>query len=66
MTTSVADIFDLLEDIPPGAWVAVSEREHKILAYGIDSRAVLDEARAKGEELPLILRKPELNLALFL
>lgn len=66
MATSVADIYRLLTDIPAGAWVAVSEREHRVLAYGADSKAVLKEARDQGEELPLILRKPDQNISLFL
>ena len=66
MATSIAEIYGLLTGIPDGAWVAVSEREHRVLAYGTDSKTVLKEAREQGEELPLILRKPDQNISLFL
>jgi len=66
MATEIADIDDLVEGIPPGAWVAISEKLHKVLAYGIDLRAVLDEAHQMGEELPLIVRLPEQSLSWFL
>ncbi|MGD0292862.1 MAG: hypothetical protein ABSB30_03320 [Terracidiphilus sp.] len=66
MDTTVADIFDLLKGIPPGAWVAISERQHKTLAYGVDAQAVLNEAQQKGEKLPLMVRVPEQNQAMFL
>ena len=66
MAASVADLYALLEGIPSGAWVAVSVEHHKVLAYGIDSDAVLLEAREKGEERPLLMRVPELNIAMAL
>jgi len=56
MSTLVANLADLLKDIPAGAWVAISEQEHKTIAYGADARTVLVEARGKGERLPLMLR----------
>lgn len=65
MPATVADILDLLKDIPPGAWVAISERQHKTLAYGVDAQAVFNEALQKGEKLPLMVRVPDQNLAMF-
>jgi hypothetical protein len=62
----VEEIYDLIEEVLPGAWVAGSEREHRVLAYCVDSKSVLDKARAQGDKLPLILREPALNLELFL
>lgn len=66
MATAVADLAGLLQDIPAGAWVAISERENKVVAYGVDAQAVLSEAQAKGEEQPLIVRVPEQARSLFL
>ncbi len=66
MPTEIADIDDLVEGIPPGAWVAISEKLHKVLAYGIDLPTIVDEARAQGEECPLVVRVPEQSVALFL
>ncbi len=66
MATKVLDVTDITEGIPPGAWVAISEKLHKVLAYGIDLSAVVEKARGLGEDLPLIVRVPEESLALFL
>ena len=66
MATTIADLSDLLKDIPAGAWVAISERLHKAIAFGVDAQAVLDEARKQGEKLPLMVRVPDQNSAMFL
>jgi len=66
MAATVADIFELLKGIPPGAWVAISERQHVALAYGVDAQSVFNEALEKGEKLPLMVRVPDRNLAMFL
>jgi hypothetical protein len=66
MAAAVADILGLLKGVPPGAWAAISERQNTVLAYGVDPQAVLNEAREKGEECPLIVRVPDQDLAMFL
>jgi hypothetical protein len=66
MATTVADLSGLLKGIPAGVWAAISEQQHKVIAFGADPQAVLGEARKKGEKLPLIVRVPEQNLAMFL
>jgi hypothetical protein len=66
MTTTVADLAGLLKEIPPGAWVAISEEKHSVIAYGADAQAVFSEAKEKGEEQPLIVRVPEQATAMFL
>jgi hypothetical protein len=66
MATTVADLPGLLEGIPAGAWVAISESQNKVLAYGADLQAAHDEALQKGEQMPLMVRVPEQNLAMFL
>jgi hypothetical protein len=66
MPATVADLPELLKGIPPGVWVAISESQNKALAYGVDPLAVLDEAQQKGEKLPLMVRVPDQNMAMFL
>jgi hypothetical protein len=66
MATTAANIPELLDGIPPGAWVAISVGQHKVVAFGADAQAVLTEAREKGEQVPLIVRVPEQNVAMFL
>jgi hypothetical protein len=66
MATTVTDLPELLKGIPPGVWVAISESQNKVLAYGADIQAAHDEAQQKGEQLPLMVRVPEQNMAMFL
>jgi hypothetical protein len=65
MATVVADLAGLLKGIPAGAWVAISEKRHEVLAYGPDAPAVLSEAQEKGEEQPLIVRVPDQATSMF-
>jgi hypothetical protein len=65
MATTVADLTELLKGIPAGAWVAISERQNKTLAYGVDPQAVFNQAIEQGEKLPLMVRVPDQNLAMF-
>jgi len=66
MATAVVDFTGLLKGIPSGAWVAISERQHKVMAYGADAQAVLSESQEKGEGRPLIVRVPDQEAAMFL
>jgi hypothetical protein len=66
MAATIADLSELLKDIPAGAWVAISEKQHKAIAFGVDAQAVLNEAQEKGEKLPLMVRVPDRNSAMFL
>jgi hypothetical protein len=65
MATAIADLLELTKGIPMGAWVAISERQHSVLAYGADAQAVLTEARNKGEAHPLIVRVPDQTTSMF-
>jgi hypothetical protein len=65
MPTTVANLPDLLKGIPAGAWVAISESQNRALAYGVDALAVHQEALQKGEKLPLMVRVPDQNSAMF-
>lgn len=66
MATSTVDLSEILKGIPLGAWVAISESQHRVIAYGVDPQAVLNESRSKGEEHPLIVRVPDQNASMFL
>ena len=66
MATTVADLPALFKGLPAGAWVAISERQNKALAYGVDPQAVFDEAQQKGEKQPLMVRVPDQHMAMFL
>lgn len=66
MTTAIADLANLLNGIPPGAWVAISEAQHRVMAFGPDAQAVLAESLSEGEQDPLIVRVPEQATAMFL
>jgi hypothetical protein len=60
MTTALAfDFGSLLKDIPRGAWVAILSDQTRVVTFGAEVRGVLEEARKKGEQDPIILRVPE-------
>jgi hypothetical protein len=63
MSKLVANLSEILNEIPAGAWVAISAAQHQAIAYGDDALCVLKEARVKGEHFPLMLRVPEADLA---
>ena len=63
---STIDFAGLLQGLPPGAWVAISERSHRVIAYAAELRDVLENARQQGESDPLIVRVPEQAAILFL
>ena len=65
MSTIVSGLADLLKDVPSGAWVAISERGHKVLAFGADAQAVYSEALQMDENTPLMVRVPEPEAAMF-
>lgn len=66
MATATLDFSRLLKDIPAGAWVAISQHNERVLAFGADMQQVLAEAREKGEKEPLILKVPDRQEILFL
>jgi len=66
MSTTVADLPELLKGFAPGTWVAISEEQNRALAYGPDPQIVSDEAQKKGEKQPLMVRVPDQHMAMFL
>jgi len=65
MATATVDLSEILKDVPAGAWVAISEVQQEVVAYGMDLPTVLHESQSKGEGHPLILRAPDRNSAMF-
>lgn len=66
MAAEIIDYQALLKGLPPGAWVAISEREHRVIAYDAELRPTVEKAKNLGEEHPLIIRVPEQAVSLFL
>ena len=65
MATAVADLSGLLKGIPSGAWVAISEATHSVVAFGADAQDVMRRAKEQGIEVPLIVRVPDQASAMF-
>ncbi len=59
MAPMVTDFAKLLEGIPAGAWVALSESEDGVLAYAAELDDAIRKAREQGEENPVVLRVPQ-------
>jgi hypothetical protein len=66
MATVSIDVSAMLKGIPEGAWVAISELNHEVIAYAADLQTALSLAHERGESNPLILRVPERTGALLL
>ena len=65
MSSSVTELYELMNDLPAGAWVAISTKQHRVMAYGEDAEAVVAESKQKGEEHPLITRVPDPDAVMF-
>jgi len=66
MAAATIDYSSLFKGLPPGAWVAISEDNSRVVAYAADLQTVIEMARQKGEDHPLVLRVPEQAGMLFL
>jgi hypothetical protein len=66
MAPPVTDLGALLKDVPPGACVAISQDEQRVVAYAAEMRDALSKAKELGEEYPIIFRAPQPNTALVL
>lgn len=64
--TAALDLISILAGVPRGAWVAISAGEKRVIAQGFDMQKVIEEAKNKGEDKPIITRVPELATALML
>lgn len=56
----------LLKDLPRGTWVAISNDRQRVVALGVEMPKVVQEAKAKGELNPIIVRVPKTAGALLL
>ena len=52
------DFGKLLEGIPRGAWVAISQDEDRVLAYAAEIKDAVRKAQETGEQNPIIIRIP--------
>jgi hypothetical protein len=66
MATAMTGYSALLQGLPPGAWVAISEEKNEVIAYAADLQATMELAKQKGEDSPLIVRVPDPIGTLFL
>jgi hypothetical protein len=57
-TIGVHDLSNLLKDSPPGAWVALSHDEKRIVGTATSMQAAAFQAQLNGEENPLLVRMP--------
>jgi hypothetical protein len=58
MAPPVTDLGELLKDVPPGAWVAISQDEQRVVAYAAEMRDALSQAKELGEECAIVFRVP--------
>ena len=65
MAMGMPEIYQLMDGLPPGAWVAISTDQQRVLSYGDDAQTVYDEARRQGEEVPFVGRVPEPDAQMF-
>ena len=54
MAPPATDFGQLLKNVPPGAWVAISQDEQRA-----EMRDALAKAKELGEEHPIIFRVPQ-------
>jgi hypothetical protein len=59
MAPMVHDFGKLLQGIPPGAWVAISQDETRVLAFAAEMKDAVQKAHEMGEANPVILRVPQ-------
>jgi hypothetical protein len=59
MAPAIKDFGKLLAGVPPGAWVALSHDESRVVAYAADMRDVIEKAHEAGEPNPIITRVPQ-------
>lgn len=57
---------ELLADIPPNTWVAISEDQERVIATAATLDQVLDLSLKAGVEHPFVMLVPQINSALIL
>ncbi|HMD96447.1 MAG TPA: DUF5678 domain-containing protein [Terriglobia bacterium] len=63
---AVKDLAKILADVPPGAWVAISSDEERVLSYDADFNEAMRKGKEMGEKEPIMIRVPEKDATLFL
>ena len=63
---AVRDLAKLLAGVPKGSWVAISKDETRVVAYSADLDEALDKAKEAGESDPIVIRVPEVEVAVLL
>jgi hypothetical protein len=66
VATLAIDFTAIIKGVPRGSWVALSNDEKQLIAYGPDMDRVINQAHDEGESDPIIMRVPESNASLFL
>ena len=59
MSPAIRDFGKLLAGVPPGAWVAISQDESRVVAYAAEMRDVIEKAHEAGEQNPILMRVPQ-------
>ena len=59
MIIEKVDFPKLLENIPKGAWVAISQDHSKVVAYSAQLSEAIALAHEAGESDPIVMRVPE-------
>ena len=54
----IRDLSGLLKDSPPGAWVALSHDEKRVLGTALSMQAAAYQAQLSGEEHPVLVKMP--------
>ena len=66
MPLQPVDLSKLLENVPPGAWAAISHDESRVIAFSADINEAVTKAKDSGEPDPILIRVPEKSAALML
>ncbi len=56
--SSARDLSGVLRDAPPGAWVALSKDETRLLGTGNTMMAASLQSQLKGERYPVLVKMP--------
>jgi len=65
MSALTVDFVKLMEELPPGTWVAFASDQKTIICHGSEFSVVWAEARQLGEAEPLVVCVPQaINMAL--
>jgi hypothetical protein len=66
MAPTIKNFGELLGGITPGAWVAISHDETRVVAYAAEMRDAIQKAHEAGEANPIITRVPQTSAAFVL